>query len=273
VRIGTGKRAKLPCNTHRTLQNGLELPWRNGGPAKGKRGAYGGTRHQGSTPDEGEAGGEWHAMGQASPTEAQRLAGKPGDPIKWAGGRIQLTGDGRKRWMLVRQIAGKRWYLTLNVTSEQGALAELALFNRDPGAYIEARQHAKARMGRLGSEEVRPQSAHLEEVVAFVGGSDKHQKDTRRYLAIWLEELGSKADLRSLGLAPLVRVLDKHCRPKQKSKRNKLIVALLNWCRLLESRGLLDPAQSPGRWLSVVPTPPAKVARKRHHGADVLEAC
>jgi hypothetical protein len=40
---------------------------------------------------------------------------------------------------------------------------------------------------------VRPEAGHLDQVVARVGGSAKHQADTRRYLTVWTAELGPRS--------------------------------------------------------------------------------
>ncbi|WP_147448842.1 hypothetical protein [Corallococcus terminator] len=51
---------------------------------------------------------------------------------KWAGGRTKVDGKGRAQWVLERMVAGRRFTKVLDATSEKQALAELALFERDP---------------------------------------------------------------------------------------------------------------------------------------------
>ena len=97
--------------------------------------------------------------------------------------------------------------------------------------------------------------ADLDAVVAWIGGSAKHSADMRRYLAIWMAALGAKADLRLVTGGWLEAVLDKRApvvangkKPKpgqahHPAKRNKLRVALMNYCRWLvkkKDRSSLD---------------------------------
>lgn len=172
-------------------------------------------------------------------------------------------------------LEGKRHVLTLNVASERDALAELALFNRDPRAYITARDVAKSQLRRQRAARVTPQDDALQELEGRMRAaqrSEKHIRDTRRYLNVWLAALRAK-DLRTVGKAELERVLEAKCKPSQLSKRNKLIVALKSYTAMLKAKGMLDPAENPARWLDEEPPPPARVAAQRHHSAAVLERC
>ncbi len=183
-----------------------------------------------------------------------------------------LTSQGQQRWVLIRRVPGSRYSFTLNVDSLRGAMAELALFTRDPAAYVEQRQRARSKLHSLGEEAVTPSPGHLDAVAKHLESQERsagHIKDVRRYLAVWLDEL-RRVDLRLVGRAPLVAILNRHAKPKQVSKRNKLVVALLDYCSYLEHQGLLDPAQSPARHLHIVTADPARLHRQRHHTADVL---
>jgi integrase len=195
----------------------------------------------------------------------------------WAGGRVMVTKDGRQRWILERMVAGTRPSITLNVTSERDALAELALFQRDPAKYIgqsrldKAQRGAGLRDGVFLSETIFDAlAAHQESE----GASQKHIQDTRRYLMVWLAELGGRTDLRLVTASRVTGVLDSQSKPKQRSKRRQLMSALATLCAYLKPRGL-DPAQSPARWLEweTVKPIPGKLAGRRHHSAAVLQAC
>ena len=194
----------------------------------------------------------------------------------WDGGMTMLTRGGITRWVLLRQVAGSRVSITLKVSSQQDALAELALYNRDPVAYIKQARLAKATRGADLSGGVFLNQETVNALVASQEAgriSPKHIADLRRYLKTWLEELGSSRDLRLVPKAPLEAILDRKCKPAQKAKRRKLMVALATYCNHLHRKGLLDPSQSPARWFEYEKAEPAKVTRRRDHSAPVLERC
>jgi integrase len=86
---------------------------------------------------------------------------------------------------------------------------------------------------------------------------------------VWQRQLRGQ-DLRHLHRHQLVAIVEGAASAKQISKRNKLVVALLDACRYLEEQGHLDPAQSPARWLHVARADPARLHRRRHHDAATL---
>jgi len=196
---------------------------------------------------------------------------------RWRGGRVMETKDGRQRWVLERSVARHRASITLNVTSEEDALAELALFQRDPAKYILQARQEKAQRGADLRDGVFLSPALFDELATHQeaeGASAKHVSDTKHYLGVWLEKLGPSADLRLMTASAVTKVLDGQCKPKQRSKRRQLMSALGTVCAYLKPRGL-DPAQSPARWLEwkKVKPIPAKLGKRRHHGKGVLEAC
>lgn len=53
---------------------------------------------------------------------------------RWPGGRTFLDRHGKTRWQLERMHNGVRYSRRLDARNESEALAELALFERDPDA-------------------------------------------------------------------------------------------------------------------------------------------
>ena len=67
---------------------------------------------------------------------------------RWSGGRTYLGKDGRTIFWLDRSWNGKRYGIALDVGSKREAEAELALFLRDPSAYVERREAKRKKIGR-----------------------------------------------------------------------------------------------------------------------------
>lgn len=78
---------------------------------------------------------------------------------RWAGGRISRVRNGRFRWYLERRVGNRRVGIALDVESERQALAELALFERDPVAYLAAREPSSKRVVTVNVDESRPSTA------------------------------------------------------------------------------------------------------------------
>ena len=68
----------------------------------------------------------------------------------WAGGRVYEL-DGRTVYVIEKMRHGRRYTTPLEVANEREALAELALFDRDPEVYVTPAEDA----GRLSAEAVR----------------------------------------------------------------------------------------------------------------------
>ena len=58
---------------------------------------------------------------------------------RWQGGRTYLTDDGRTVFVVEKMRHGRRYTTPLDVGSEREALAEFALFVRDPERYVTTR--------------------------------------------------------------------------------------------------------------------------------------
>src|SRR3954466_12338161 len=95
----------------------------------------------------------------------------------WSGGRVRLAG-GREVFVIERSFAGRRYAVTLDVRTEPDALAELALFERDPTSYRTKRQAATAD----GSGPVRVDEATVAGFLAQLaqrGRTERYRLDVR----------------------------------------------------------------------------------------------
>ena len=54
---------------------------------------------------------------------------------KWDGGYIHQDGNGRRLYMIRRQINGKRYYVSTGAYSETAPHKQLVRFNENPEAY------------------------------------------------------------------------------------------------------------------------------------------
>ena len=183
---------------------------------------------------------------------------------KWKGGRVKLV-DGRKVWLLEKMVSGARFSVSLAVSNEEDALAELALFRRDRDAYL-ARVKADrtevtsafAEAGaaplledtgpRLDADSVREFLRHLTQQ----GRTEGYRRDARTYLSQWAEVLAGR-DLRSVSLLELRRALS-----QWSTARKMRIITLKSFFSWLREEDRLKAAEDPTLSLKV---PPAVAAQ------------
>jgi hypothetical protein len=84
---------------------------------------------------------------------------------QWPGGRTYLDRHGTTRWQLERMHNGARYIRRLDARNESEALAELALFERDPDGYL-----TKARATRKAAEEAVFQAGMTAKVLVPMQG-------------------------------------------------------------------------------------------------------
>jgi len=182
------------------------------------------------------------------------LKDRKGDYARWAGGRI-YQGPRGVVYVIERTIAGQGYVKRLRM-SEAHALAELALFDRDPLAYVSRKEQAARPAVSAGAfldtNSVREFLAHK---AKKEGLSETHLADLRRYLANWAKVLAGR-DLRSVETKELKAAL----RAWDGADRHRTI-AIKSFCTYLrEEIGSLPAAQDPTFTL-MVPKPPQVAAR------------
>jgi integrase len=184
---------------------------------------------------------------------------------KWRGGRVFEGRDGPS-YIIEKMVGGKRYSVTLDVSTEFDAVGEFALFMRDPAKYVQKQKSIIRPLaaliddetigGCLGSLEAR-------------GRSREYLADLRRYLLEWGAAFKGR-DLHEVDIMELRRYLF----PGQNaptSPRHR-IAAIKTFTSYLEQVGQLDPAKDPTAALKLPEMPaPEKNRRRKGYDADDLE--
>lgn len=183
----------------------------------------------------------------------------------WAGGRKVAGKNGRVIFALERMVNGVRFTRRLSVNSENDALAELALFDRDPGKYATAREQAQeARAGALvvNEDSIRQVVKHLRKL----DRNPDYVSAVTRYLAQWAEDLAG-ADLRGIRIENLKVILSKH-----DTARQPRIASLKTFTAYFrEEVNTLAAGEDPTLSLSAPKAPPAKTKKEKGYPAELIE--
>ncbi|NOJ83831.1 site-specific integrase [Myxococcus xanthus] len=180
---------------------------------------------------------------------------------KWAGGRIR-DAAGRAVWVIERQWAGRRYSVALDAASEREALAELALWERDPDAYRTRRQAALDNAPvHIDEEAVAGLLLHLTEK----GRGLAHRRAVRAYLSAWGEALAGR-DLRKVQLRDLRKLL-----ADWGTARKYRIIALKSFTAWLREEDRLKPSEDPTLSLRVPPAVAEKGSRIKGYSLAFVE--
>ncbi|WP_201756499.1 site-specific integrase [Corallococcus silvisoli] len=153
--------------------------------------------------------------------------------------------------------------MALDAASEREALAELALWERNPDGYRTRRQSAADDAPvRIDEEALSGLMAHLTEK----GRSKDYRRDVRNYLAAWAEALGGR-DLRKVQLRELRKYL-----ADWKTARKGRIIALKTLTAWLREDDQLKPSEDPTLELKVPPSIAEKGRRKKGYPMAVVES-
>lgn len=152
----------------------------------------------------------------------------------WPGGFVRLA-RGREVFVIERRIGnGARKKIALDVRTEREALAELALFERDPASYRTRKQQQQERASvaagiRLDAETLTEFSEDARAKVERGELSEGHVRQTLQpYLRAWGAALGGR-ELRAVTLAELNAMLDGW--PTARHKRIVALKAFTAWAR------------------------------------------
>lgn len=184
---------------------------------------------------------------------------------KWNGGRIYQGRDNEKVFVIERMLQGRRYTRRLEAGNEREALAELALFERDPASYAtKTEQEAKvqAEIVRLDVETIARFLAYLEKE----GRTKDYRKDARAYLAQWAQVLHGR-ELRTVSLQDLKRALASW--PTATKHRIITIKSFFSYLREVEA--MLKPGEDPTLSLKVPPARPERASRSKGHTMEEVE--
>ncbi|WP_426751572.1 hypothetical protein [Myxococcus sp. Y35] len=179
----------------------------------------------------------------------------------WEGGFVRLSRDGREVFVIERGINGRAWKVTLDAQTHRQALAELALFERDPEGYRTRAQQRRERAAasapglRLDAAALAAFDADAKARVDAGELSPGYVRHTLQpYLRAWADALGGR-ELRTVTLAELRVTL-----AGWESARHKRVVALKAFTAWARSAGRLDQKDDPSLWLEVPKVTPRPVA-------------
>lgn len=185
---------------------------------------------------------------------------------KWPGGRLFKQKNGGIGWFLDRSFNGKRYGMKLNVSSEDEAMAEWALWKRDPLAYTERREE------RLRIEEDRvlltPETIDLfRNHLYSLDRERKHVENCCYYLVWWEERLRGK-DLRKVTLRDLKLVLA----TAQTARKNRIAAYKVLASFLREELAVLPRGDDASLDLKIPAARAEKDVREKGHTAEEIQA-
>src|SRR5258707_2040999 len=153
----------------------------------------------------------------------------------WPGGRIMMTSKG-PAWVLERMIEGHRFIKKLHVKDQDAAMAELALWTRDPEGYG---RHEPKNALCLTEASI----GELLDYLKVTGGNTRsrirYTNNLLTYLAEWQEFFDGR-DIRRFRLSDLNRFLQ-----NKKTAIRWRVTALKDWTRYLRREGRLDKKEDP----------------------------
>jgi hypothetical protein len=173
---------------------------------------------------------------------------------RWSGGRYRDVGEVR-HFFIEKMVGGVRYAVKLDVHSEVDALAELALFMRDPVSYRTRSQQAEdegASVVRITQQEITRFMAYLEKKQC----SYDYRAGCRTYLVQWANALKAQ-DLRSLRVREVHELLS-----AWEAGHRYRLEALKSFLSFLAREEVL-PKENVGSHLRIERPPPAKVKTGR----------
>lgn len=184
----------------------------------------------------------------------------------WQGGRTLRDRNGKPGWVLERMVGGARFTKRLEAKSEGEALAELALFDRDPSAYVTAKEQAQqALQGALVvcAETIGQVRDHLLQKKR----DPDYVTNVVSYLATWGEDLAG-ADLRKLSVQNLKLLLTKH-----QTAKAKRVASLKSFTAFFRTElNTLPAGEDPTLGLMSLQYVPAKMKKEKGYSKETIEA-
>ncbi|OJH37940.1 hypothetical protein BON30_25460 [Cystobacter ferrugineus] len=181
-------------------------------------------------------------------------------------------------WLLEKMVSGARFSVSLAVSNEEDALAELALFRRDRDAYlakVKADRSEEVQAStvagavplsgdvgpRLDADSVREFLRHLTQR----GRTEGYRRDARTYLSQWAEVLAGR-DLSTVSLLELRRALS-----QWPTARKMRIITLKSFFSWLREEDRLKVAEDPTLSLKVPPAVAEKGRRAKGYSMAQVE--
>ncbi len=134
---------------------------------------------------------------------------------------------------------GRTYTKSLDVSNEQDALAELALFDRDPAAY----ETKTAEKSRPPSEVVTINGAGVGRFLEFLRTeerTERYRRNIQHYLARWGKFYAGR-DIRSVPLQEILRELGRH----KRARKNRITALKSFTAYLREQEATLTSKEDP----------------------------
>ncbi|QDE82844.1 integrase [Myxococcus xanthus] len=176
-------------------------------------------------------------------------------------------------WVIERRVVGGRRVITLGVASEREALAELALFERDPSAYRTKKQvseSAAVLAGRAAADAVILTPELHKEFIEHARKEGLSKEYIEHILGAYLSHWGvalKGRDLREVTLLELRKLLK-----GWKTAEHHRIVALKSFTSWLREEGKLHRSNDPTLDLQVPQAQPEKSVRVKGYSMAAVEA-
>lgn len=176
----------------------------------------------------------------------------------WDGGYIHRQKDGRKLFVIQREIGGKRFHVSTRAHSSTAAHEQLKKFESDPEAYVEQMRNRRPDEGglQLTAELVLELKSHM--LTRPRPTSRPYAVRTARILREWITDLNGR-DLRKMTLADY-----KDCLRQHDTDVPGRIVAIKTLCTYLrQERSVLDRKDDATLDLPVPQAVPEKHKRRK----------
>jgi len=184
---------------------------------------------------------------------------------KWAGGRIRIRRNGNRVWVIERMVDGHPYTKSLDVSNEQEALAELALFERDPGAY----QTKTEEKSRPPCEVVTIDGPRVGRFLDFLRNeerTERYRRNIQHYLATWGKFYAGR-DIRSVPLQEILQELGRH----KRARKNRITALKSFTAYLREQEATLTSKEDPTLDLKVPAARPQKAIREKGYPMEQVE--
>jgi integrase len=185
---------------------------------------------------------------------------------KWTGGRVRVGRKGKQVWVLERMVDGHPYTKTLDVGNEQDALTELALFGRDPRAYLTKSEEAARPPPAEGPVLDAPTVRRFLDYLRKEGRTERYRRNVEHYLAAWGGFYAGR-DIRAVPLQEILKELGRH--PHARKNR---ITSLKSFTAFLrEQDATLTSKEDPTLELKVPPPRPQKSLREKGYSIEQIE--
>lgn len=181
---------------------------------------------------------------------------------RWPGGYIHLQNDGRKLFIIEREVGGTRFHVSTRAHSKDAAMAQLKRFEANPGTWSP---------DGVGDDALVLTTALVLEYrkwsITAKRNGRRHSNEQAHLLTAWGEAL-AKSDLRQLTVFVVREKLEGW--PTRHRHRLIALKAFMGWLR--REKGLLKHAQDVSLDLSVPKVAPEKHRRKKVVEPERIEA-